>query len=50
MLGWLTLVGQVVNSELKKRMSLKNTRAIIDAIHSGELAKVPTETLEVFGL
>lgn len=33
-----------------KRMDLKVTRAIIDAIHSGELEKVPTQQLEVFGL
>lgn len=31
-------------------MDLKVTRAIIDAIHSGELEKVETEQLEVFGL
>ena len=31
-------------------MSLKYTRAIIDAIHNGELEKVPTKTLDVFGL
>jgi len=33
-----------------KRMSLKYTRSIIDAIHSGELEKVPTKKLPVFGL
>jgi len=33
-----------------KRMSLKYTRSIIDAIHSGELEKVPTKKLHVFGL
>eukprot|EP01086_Lenisia_limosa_P006051 TRINITY_DN242_c0_g1_i2.p1 TRINITY_DN242_c0_g1~~TRINITY_DN242_c0_g1_i2.p1 ORF type:complete len:529 (+),score=148.57 TRINITY_DN242_c0_g1_i2:62-1648(+) len=32
------------------RMSLKYTRAIVDAIHSGELAKVGTTTMDVFGL
>ncbi|MCU0879099.1 MAG: phosphoenolpyruvate carboxykinase (ATP) [Pirellulaceae bacterium] len=32
------------------RIKLAYTRAIIDAIHSGELAKVPTETEPVFGL
>jgi phosphoenolpyruvate carboxykinase (ATP) len=32
-----------------KRISLKNTRAIIDAIHSGELAKAKTERDPVFG-
>jgi len=33
-----------------KRMSLKYTRAIIDAIHSGELATAPTTTDPVFGV
>jgi phosphoenolpyruvate carboxykinase (ATP) len=33
-----------------KRMSLPATRKIIDAIHSGELAKVPTSPSEIFGL
>jgi phosphoenolpyruvate carboxykinase (ATP) len=33
-----------------KRMSLPITRKIIDAIHSGELAKVPTSQTEIFGL
>jgi len=33
-----------------KRMSLKVTRAIIDAIHSGELEKAPTKPMEVFGV
>jgi phosphoenolpyruvate carboxykinase (ATP) len=32
-----------------KRISLKNTRAIIDAIHSGSLAKAKTERDPVFG-
>jgi phosphoenolpyruvate carboxykinase (ATP) len=32
------------------RIKLAYTRAIIDAIHSGELAKVPTVTESVFGL
>eukprot|EP00164_Ancoracysta_twista_P000195 GFYU01000283.1.p1 GENE.GFYU01000283.1~~GFYU01000283.1.p1 ORF type:complete len:549 (+),score=197.61 GFYU01000283.1:90-1736(+) len=32
------------------RMSLPHTRAIIDAIHSGELESAPTETLDIFGL
>jgi phosphoenolpyruvate carboxykinase (ATP) len=32
-----------------KRISLKNTRAIIDAIHSGELAKAKTARDPVFG-
>lgn len=33
-----------------KRCPLKYTRAILDAIHSGELAKVPYETYDVFQL
>ena len=33
-----------------ERMSLKNTRAIIDGIHSGELAAAETTTEPVFGL
>jgi phosphoenolpyruvate carboxykinase (ATP) len=32
------------------RIKLAHTRAIIDAIHSGELAKLPTTTEQVFGL
>jgi phosphoenolpyruvate carboxykinase (ATP) len=32
-----------------KRISLKHTRAIIDAIHSGELAKAKTQRHPVFG-
>ncbi len=32
-----------------KRMSIAHTRAIIDAIHSGELAKAPTVTDPIFG-
>jgi phosphoenolpyruvate carboxykinase (ATP) len=32
-----------------KRISLRNTRAIIDAIHSGELASVPTVRDATFG-
>ena len=32
------------------RMSIKHTRAIIDAIHSGELKKADTTTDEIFGL
>ena len=32
-----------------KRISLKNTRAIIDAIHSGELAKAKTQRDANFG-
>lgn len=33
-----------------RRMSLSNTRAIIDAIHSGELAKASTAVDPVFGM
>ncbi|MCG8585462.1 MAG: phosphoenolpyruvate carboxykinase (ATP), partial [Pirellulales bacterium] len=33
-----------------QRISLKYTRAIIDAIHSGELADAPTATDPIFGL
>ena len=32
------------------RIKLAYTRAIIDAIHSGELAKAPTQTDPIFGL
>lgn len=32
------------------RCSLKYTRAIIDSIHSGELHKIPTKQMPVFGL
>jgi phosphoenolpyruvate carboxykinase (ATP) len=32
-----------------KRISLKNTRAIIDAIHDGSLAKTKTQKDPVFG-
>ncbi|MFO1063543.1 MAG: phosphoenolpyruvate carboxykinase (ATP) [Pirellulales bacterium] len=32
------------------RMSLAHTRAIIDAIHSGELAKVPVKSDPIFGV
>jgi hypothetical protein len=31
-------------------MSLRKTRAIIDAIHSGELSRVETAALPLFGL
>lgn len=33
-----------------KRMDIKATRAIIDAIHSGELEKAPTKKMDLFGL
>jgi phosphoenolpyruvate carboxykinase (ATP) len=32
------------------RMSLKLTRAILDAIHSGELEKIETQKMDLFGL
>ncbi len=35
--------------DVGKRVSLKNTRAIIDAIHDGSLAKAKTEKDPVFG-
>lgn len=33
-----------------KRMDINTTRAIIDAIHSGQLEKVPTKPLELFNI
>ncbi|KAF0979924.1 hypothetical protein FDP41_001077 [Naegleria fowleri] len=48
--GW---VGGSAGSKSKvrgKRCPLKYTRAIIDAIHNGELAKQPTVEMEIFGL
>lgn len=33
-----------------KRMDINATRAIIDAIHSGELEKAPTKKMDLFGL
>ena len=33
-----------------ERISLRHTRAILDAIHSGDLADTPTLTESVFGL
>jgi len=33
-----------------ERISIKHTRAIIDAIHSGDLKKAPTTTLPIFNL
>ena len=32
------------------RIKLKYSRAIMDAIHDGSLDKVPTETMDVFGV
>jgi len=32
------------------RMSIKLTRSIIDAIHSGELKTIPTKQMDIFGL
>mmetsp|Transcript_22202 Transcript_22202/g.19030 ORF Transcript_22202/g.19030 Transcript_22202/m.19030 type:complete len:400 (-) Transcript_22202:174-1373(-) len=32
------------------RMDIKVTRGIIDAIHSGELEKVPTKAMDIFGI
>jgi len=33
-----------------QRMSLKHTRAILDAIHNGSLAKAPSKTLPIFNV
>lgn len=47
---WLLNTGWTGGSHgTGRRMSLANTRAIIDAIHSGELAQAPTETDPNFG-
>lgn len=49
--AWLINTGWISGSARDtKRCPLKYTRAIIDAIHSGELAKIDTEVLPVFGL
>ena len=45
--GW---VGGGYGDRSGSRMPLKETRAIIDAIHSGELAGAETQTLPVFDL
>jgi len=48
---WLINTGWVGGGYgVGSRIKLKYTRAIIDAIHSGELAKAPTETDGHFGL
>jgi phosphoenolpyruvate carboxykinase (ATP) len=47
---WLVNTGWAAAlMELGKRISLKNTRAIIDAIHSGALAKAKNARDPVFG-
>ncbi|KAK6197865.1 phosphoenolpyruvate carboxykinase [Scheffersomyces amazonensis] len=50
--AWLLNTGWVGNSVARggKRCSLKYTRAILDAIHSGELSKVEYETVPTFNL
>ncbi|OZJ02676.1 Phosphoenolpyruvate carboxykinase [ATP] [Bifiguratus adelaidae] len=50
--AWLINTGWVGGSPKNgaKRCPLKYTRAILDAIHSGELANAEYETFEVFGL
>ena len=50
--AWLVNTGWVGKGALEggKRCPLKYTRAILDAIHSGELAKQEFEPLPVFGL
>ncbi|KAL0084952.1 phosphoenolpyruvate carboxykinase [ATP] [Phycomyces blakesleeanus] len=49
--AWLINTGWVGGSASDaKRCPLKYTRAILDAIHSGELAKSKFENFEVFGL
>lgn len=50
--AWLLNTGWVGSSAARggKRCSLKYTRAILDAIHSGELSKVEYEQFPVFNL
>jgi phosphoenolpyruvate carboxykinase (ATP) len=50
--AWLLNTGWVGASVTRggKRCPLKYTRAILDAIHSGELAKAEYETFEIFNL
>ncbi|MCR9119670.1 MAG: phosphoenolpyruvate carboxykinase (ATP), partial [bacterium] len=48
---WLVNTGWTGGGDgVGNRISLKHTRAIIDAIHSGELSNAPTEEDPVFGL
>ncbi|GAM18142.1 hypothetical protein SAMD00019534_013170 [Acytostelium subglobosum LB1] len=49
--AWLINTGWTGGSYgIGSRIRLSYTRAIIDAIHSGELEKVPTTPMDVFGL
>ncbi|GBF98755.1 phosphoenolpyruvate carboxykinase [Raphidocelis subcapitata] len=49
--AWLVNTGWTGGSYgVGRRMSLRHTRAIIDAIHSGELGRTETVTLPIFGL
>jgi phosphoenolpyruvate carboxykinase (ATP) len=50
--AWLVNTGWTGRSVMKggKRCPLKYTRAILDAIHDGSLAKADYETLEIFNL
>ena len=48
--GWSTPAGPAAATASAARIKLAYTRAIIDAIHSGQLAKAPTTTEPVFGL
>ncbi|KAK9369727.1 ATP-utilizing phosphoenolpyruvate carboxykinase [Lipomyces kononenkoae] len=50
--AWLLNTGWTGKSAARggSRCPLKYTRAILDAIHSGQLAKVEYETFDVFGL
>ncbi|KAI8997731.1 phosphoenolpyruvate carboxykinase [ATP] [Pilobolus umbonatus] len=49
--AWLINTGWIGGSAAtSKRCPLKYTRAILDAIHSGELAKAQFESLEIFNL
>jgi phosphoenolpyruvate carboxykinase (ATP) len=49
--AWLVNTGWTGGSYgIGSRIKLAHTRAIIDAIHSGQLAKAPTTTEPVFGL
>jgi phosphoenolpyruvate carboxykinase (ATP) len=49
--AWLINTGWIGGSAAtSKRCPLKYTRAILDAIHSGELADAEYESLEIFNL